>query len=239
MDGLLFGMSDVLHDDTVWKRWLWRQIRQLGVLQDYDSLWNDWTDRHVPGVYAGRTSFVEALGRFLRALGLASAAVRELQSAATSQRRRSEDHLRPLAGVCLTLQLLHRSGVRLAVVADSDRTGEMLRNRLAKLGGNGVFQTVISSRDVGCAKPDPTGYEAALDSLGVKPAAAGFVGQSRAELQGASDCGLRTIGFNCAPAAAADVYLQGFGDLLEEIGPSFHARASAPSWPAPHRKTVA
>ena len=77
-----------------------------------------------------------------------------------------------------------------------------------------MFSAVLSSVDLGHAKPDEVCYLAALEAMGLCAEETAFVGHDGEELEGAARVGMRTIGFNCDANVVADVYLTQFHDLL-------------------------
>jgi putative hydrolase of the HAD superfamily len=96
------------------------------------------------------------------------------------------------------LPALAATGVRLAIVSNSDGTVE------ARLGSAGVAQVgpgrgvamlaIIDSGAVGVAKPDPRIFTFALDACGVTPDRAVHVGDSRyADVGGARAAGIRPL----------------------------------------------
>jgi FMN phosphatase YigB (HAD superfamily) len=83
-------------------------------------------------------------------------------------------------------------------------------------GGFGhVWDSIISSMDIGTRKPDPTIYQAALQQLGVASDQAVFVGHRASELAGARAIGMQTIAFNYDKDASADIFIEKFSDLLK------------------------
>lgn len=86
------------------------------------------------------------------------------------------------------LSRLRAAGVRLGVVSNSDgRVAQALES--AGLGGH--FDVVVDSRLAGVEKPDPRIFRAALDQLGVEPAAALYVGDVyEVDVLGARNAGL-------------------------------------------------
>ena len=71
------------------------------------------------------------------------------------------------------LARLRAAGIRLGVVSNSDgRVAQALES--AGLGGH--FDVIVDSRIAGVEKPDPRIFHAALERLGVEPAAALYVG---------------------------------------------------------------
>lgn len=117
-------------------------------------------------------------------------------------------------GVPETLTELKRRGFMLGVVTD---TAAPLTIKLGwfENGGFGhVWDSIISSNDLGIRKPNPQIYRAALQQLGLKPEETIFVGHKATELEGARAVGLRTVAFNYDQDAVADYYIDCLADLL-------------------------
>jgi putative hydrolase of the HAD superfamily len=94
----------------------------------------------------------------------------------------------PLAGALEGVAAVVEAGFRVAVVSNAD--GRVAED-LAAAGFDGVFEAIIDSSLVGVSKPDPAIFTFALDALGVEPADAWYVGDSRVfDLRGAEAAGL-------------------------------------------------
>ena len=93
------------------------------------------------------------------------------------------------------LEALQAAGLRLACVSNWDPT---LHERLEELGVARFFDAVVTSAEVGAAKPDPRIFEVALSRLGVEPARALHVGDDDRDREGAHAAGLA---FEPAPLA--------------------------------------
>ena len=81
----------------------------------------------------------------------------------------------PLDGVGSVIEKLRGSGVRVAVVSNSDGS---VRGSLQTAGLLDLFEFVIDSHEAGFSKPDPRIFHAALDRMGLEPSAAWYVGDS-------------------------------------------------------------
>ena len=77
-----------------------------------------------------------------------------------------------------------------------------------------MWDSIVSSMDIGTRKPDPQIYQAALDQLQLTSDQAVFVGHRASELSGARSIGMETIAFNYDEGACADFYIEKFSDLL-------------------------
>jgi putative hydrolase of the HAD superfamily len=107
----------------------------------------------------------------------------------------------PVAGARETLGQLRARGLRLAVVANWDRS---LHEHLEQLGLAELFDTIVTSAEAGAAKPDPAPFRLALERLGVQANRSLHVGDEPADEEGA-----RAAGMHFAPAPLQTAF-QGF-----------------------------
>ncbi len=89
-----------------------------------------------------------------------------------------------------TLAELRRRGLRLACVSNWDFE---LPAVLERLGLATHFDAIVTSAEMGAAKPDPRIFAAALRQLGCAPAEALHVGDSPADVEGARAGGLAVL----------------------------------------------
>jgi putative hydrolase of the HAD superfamily len=113
-----------------------------------------------------------------------------------------------------TLDRLKRRNYYLGIVTDTAHPLHEKINKLERGGLGDVWDTIISSREVGVQKPDPQIYQLALQQLGIRPQQAVFVGHKAIELEGARNVGMKTIAFNFEENAQADFYITDFSDLV-------------------------
>ena len=194
--GLLLDMGGVLYDETAWRRWLLRLLRQLGVSSGYRRLFEMWDRDFQVAVHRGERSFCDAFRDFLHTVGLTRAQSDEVEASCRAQRRMFDTGLRLLPGVKSTLTRLSQLGFALGAVTDSEYPADVLRHRLDQLGLEGVFCAVISSFDLQRTKPDPRCYLAALEAMRLPAGQVAFVGHDAAELAGAARVGMPTIACN-------------------------------------------
>lgn len=84
-----------------------------------------------------------------------------------------------------------RPPYRLAVLSNSDST---LRARLTDgLGIVGLFDDIVCSAEVGCAKPEPEIYALTCGRLGLPPAACVFVDDNEPNIRAAEAAGIRGV----------------------------------------------
>jgi HAD superfamily hydrolase (TIGR01509 family) len=102
---------------------------------------------------------------------------------------------RPLEGAGEALHRLRAAGLALACVSDWDIG---LGEQLEAVGLDHLFELVLTSAEVGAAKPDPRLFVEATARLGVDPGRTVHVGDGDGDLQGAEAAGL---GFELVPLA--------------------------------------
>jgi putative hydrolase of the HAD superfamily len=118
-------------------------------------------------------------------------------------------------GVPETLWALKKQGFLLSIVTDTANSISMKLKWFERGGFGHVWDSIISSMDIGTRKPDPMIYQAALQQLGLTPDQAVFVGHRASELTGAHAVGMQTIAFNYDEDASADFFIEKFSDLLK------------------------
>ena len=94
---------------------------------------------------------------------------------------------RPFDGAVVALEHLRGAGLSLACVSDWDIG---LREQLAEVGLDHLFDVVLTSAEAGAPKPDPSLFLEALSRLRVGPCRVVHVGDGEADLEGAQAAGL-------------------------------------------------
>jgi putative hydrolase of the HAD superfamily len=94
---------------------------------------------------------------------------------------------RPLDGAVAALERLRAAGLSLACVSDWDIG---LREQLAKVGLDHLFDVVLTSAEAGAPKPEPALFRAALSRLRAEPGRAVHVGDGDTDRDGAGAAGL-------------------------------------------------
>ncbi|MGE5072397.1 MAG: HAD family hydrolase [Anaerolineae bacterium] len=125
-----------------------------------------------------------------------------------------ENNVEFFEGVCETLIALKQAGFFLGIVTDTANPIHAKLRWFERGGFGHVWDSIISSKEVGTRKPDPRIYAAALRQLGVNADQAVFVGHRIEELDGAHKAGIKTIAFNYDAGASADYFIEKFADLL-------------------------
>ncbi len=210
---IIFDMGDIFFDATLWRRSLTAYLQQTGVAIDYPTLCQQWETKLVP-VYRGECAYWSAFRHWLGELGLNASEIAQIETFA--RKKASEVETRTLFdGVAETLAQLKAAGTKLAVLSDTESPETQVRHLLAKLGIERYFDAVVTSVDVGHAKPAPEAYACVLKRLGASPSETAFVGHDAEELEGALRSGLTAIAFNCEPSVAPQsLHLSHFSGLL-------------------------
>lgn len=213
---VIFDLGDVLYDASQWRRWLYAQLVGRGCQLHWSEMVAAW-ESHLESVYRGGLAYEAALDTFLsswlpereeRAAFLRACL---LEKAAIESRR--EPH--PEAGK--TLARLRAAGIRLAVLTDSESPAAAIWELLDGLGLAGAMDAVVSSCDVGQAKPAQAAYRAALEALGVEASRALFVGHDQDELDGAAATGLQTRSLETTGPTRGHRRLARLADLQELV----------------------
>jgi FMN phosphatase YigB (HAD superfamily) len=223
-----FVPGGVLYDDTLWRRWLLATLCRLGWQLDYSQFCRTLDDAFLAKAYAGLCSFDQAIGSFLRSIGLSRGQIDEIVTASRSRREYFESTLRPLPGAIAVLDLLSAADVPLAILADSTLSGCELQSKVATLGLGKYFDVVVSSCDLRTTLPHATNYQALCLGLELPPQQITLVGSRARDLAGASAFGLRTIACNYDRDVRADQYATALRQVAELIDSNIAHRGEAP-----------
>ena len=118
-------------------------------------------------------------------------------------------------GVAETLKALKKKGFILGIISDTATPIQVKLSWFDKGGFGDVFDSFISSKEIGTRKPDSLIYEEAYRKVGLSREESVFVGHKASELSGARKAGMATIAFNYDKNARADFYIQKFSELLD------------------------
>jgi putative hydrolase of the HAD superfamily len=118
-------------------------------------------------------------------------------------------------GVREALQALKKKGCLLGIITDTAVPISEKLNWFERGGFAEVWDSIISSKEVGIRKPDPRIFQAALKQLGISASRAVFVGHKKTELDGARAIGMKTAAYNYEMDASADYYIGKLADLLD------------------------
>jgi len=118
-------------------------------------------------------------------------------------------------GVKETLIELKHRGYLLGIVTDTANTISAKLSWFEQGGFGHVWDSIISSKELGIRKPDPNIYLAALAQLNLDPCQAVFVGHKLTEIIGAHNVGMKTIAFNYENDVESEFFIDKFQDLLD------------------------
>jgi putative hydrolase of the HAD superfamily len=127
----------------------------------------------------------------------------------------AENDVQFVVGVPKTLRMLKDRGFLLGVITDTAQPLHVKLKWFERGGFGNVWDTIVSSNEMGVSKPNPSIYEETLRQLGLRPDQAVFVGHMDYELEGANAVGMKTVAFNYKEGACADFYIKKFPDLLK------------------------
>ena len=125
----------------------------------------------------------------------------------------------PYPGVVATLDALQAQGVRLALITNKESV--LTQRVLAAHGLTTYFDLIVAGDTLPVRKPDPAVLRHALDTFGVEPDDALFIGDSAIDVQAARNAGVPvwavSYGYDSAAlrgAHAPDRLIDDFGALL-------------------------
>lgn len=125
------------------------------------------------------------------------------------------DDIQIFDGVPETVRELKSRGFYLGIITDTAQTVSTKLAWFENAGFGDVWDSIISSQEIGLKKPHPDIYQAGLAQLGIRPEEAVFVGHMKSELDGAGALGMSTVAFNKDSDATAKYYVEKFIDLLD------------------------
>ena len=128
--------------------------------------------------------------------------------------KEEDDSVQIFEGVQKTLLALKEKGVLLGIVTDTANPVHVKLRWFERAGFGHVWDSFVSSKELGIRKPDPGIFQAALQQVNLRPEQVAFVGHKVSELEGARAVGMHTIAFNYDEGAQADCYIEQFADLL-------------------------
>lgn len=214
---VLFDFGGTLDADGIpWKERVYRLFVEAGVAVErarFDPVFYTADDALV-GAVPPTLSFADTVGRLATGvadgLGVADRAVaagvaRRFLEAARERLGENAALLRRLAG-------RHRLGIVSNFYGNLERVCD-------DAGIRPLFGAVVDSTRAGCAKPDPRIFRQALETLGVAPGAATFVGDSLPrDMAGARGVGMRHVwlvgeGVRGAPCCRDDRVIHSLTDL--------------------------
>lgn len=216
ISALIFDVGDILYDASVWRKWLTKQIDAMGHSVTYPQLVQSW-ERLLVEVYEGKAEYWPTFTKLLTELGVPESKHEDLISKSKQKGQDVQVDREPMPGVPDTLRQLSEQSIKLVALSDTESGESGVRRTLDQLGIESYFTAVITSRDIGHAKPSAEAFDAAIHATGHDKSQCGFVAHDVDELEGAQTHDLFAIAYNYDPKAPADVFLDHFSDLLSVV----------------------
>ena len=214
--GLIFDVGDILYDATAWRRWLAVELSQRGCAVTYPELVVAW-EALLVDVYRGQANYWDRFRDLLSRFGLPLESHTDFEALARDKGQAVQVDRSPMPNVPATLDGLRARGIQLAALSDTESGETGLRKLLKQLQLEARMDAVVSSFEIGHAKPEPEAYQHALNALKLNKDDCAFVGHDIDELEGAQAFGLTAIAYNYADQAPADVYIDDFSELLTAV----------------------
>lgn len=166
--------------------------------------WRSLRERHSPAYFAGKISFQERRRRRIRELFPDGAALSDRQADERFQVffevYRQHWSLFPDVLPCLR-RLQH---LRLGVLSNGKRAQQV--EKLERTGIDRCFEAIVTSEQLGCAKPDPLLFQSACAEAGVETSSAVYVGDRLDnDARAACRAGLRGVWLDRRNVGGADI----------------------------------
>lgn len=176
-------------DQDFWQRWTVRTGLAASMIEDFLS--------HAPEARDARLGRISAAEYYVRAAA-------RLDVPATSLRALAEEaYLSDFNSAFAThVRRLGSKGVPVSALTNSLSSETDLKARPQFAG---LFDHVISSRDVGCAKPDPAIFRILVDRLGINPGSIVFVDDAVTHVDAARALGFGVVHFRSTEQAIVDL----------------------------------
>jgi HAD superfamily hydrolase (TIGR01549 family) len=200
---VLFDMDDTIFDHSLTCRAALAQLRrEVPALRGptLDAMWNEYNRllgaTHTDVMLGRRSSEAVRAERLQRLATWAGHVIDASEAAELSRvyREHYQSLRRPVPGAPEMVRRL-RGRTRVGVVTNN--TVAEQTQKLAFLGLQGEVDFLVTSEEVGAAKPDPSIFRAALERAGAAPKEAVMIGDSwTSDVAGARSAGIRAVWFN-------------------------------------------
>lgn len=206
-DGVFFDIGGVILDlESVREghvAFLTRLAEREGI-ENVEAFIEDW--RAALGTYFRErdgTEYRRAKNGYQRAIDAAAGCEVPEETWLTAFETASEECLRPNPNAVETIQSLDRIGIYLGIISDID-TWEA-DAMLAQFGIKDCFDHITTSEEIGCTKPEPAMFDAALEKATVEPERSLYVGDRyEHDMKGGSRAGLTTVAYGGSATEHAD-----------------------------------
>lgn len=212
IEGVVFDFGDVLYDASEWRRWLAQEMRASGVEISHAQLCAEWEDR-LSAVYSGKREYWHTLREYITSKMTGAENAERLWCSAKDAAQIFERRMNAFPEAAPMLKALRERGLKLAILTDSQSASSEVEKRLAHFGLAGLLDAVISSADIGAAKPSLVAYEAAMSTIDAASKETIFVGHDEDELLGAIAAGMIAVAVNNTTLVPAHFHLSSLSDL--------------------------
>lgn len=206
-DGVFFDIGGVILDlESVREGHVafLTRLAEREEIEPVEAFIEDW--RSALGTYFRErdgTEYRRAKTGYQRALDAAAGYEIAEENWMTAFETASEECLQPNPNAVKTIQSLDQAGVYLGIISDID-TWEA-DAMLAQFGVDNCFDHVTTSEEIGCTKPEPAMFDAALEKAAVEPEGSLYVGDRyEHDMKGGSQAGLATVAYGGSAAEHAD-----------------------------------
>ncbi len=213
--GIIFDMGDILYDASIWRKWLCGKLNEHSIVVDYTGFIQKWEELLID-VYEGKANYWNRFTDLLDYYGLPKREQEKLIPLAKQKALDVQKERRLFEGVQDTLKTL-KTKAKLAVLSDNESGELKVRSILNDLDIEDYFASVVTSADIGFAKPNPEAYKITAGKLGLLLENCAFVGHDVDELEGAIDAGLFAIAYNAENDVPAHKKIEHFSELLNLV----------------------
>lgn len=206
-DGIFFDIGGVILDLTSVREghieFLTRLAAQEGI-DNVETFIEEW--RSALGAYFNErdgTEYRRAKVGYQRAIDAAARRTVPEEAWVPIFEAASDECLRPNPNAVETIRSIDQAGVYLGIISDID-TWEA-DAMLTQFGIDDCFDHVTTSEEIGCTKPNPAIFDAALDKATVEPERALYVGDRyEHDMKGGTRAGFTTVAYGGSAAEHAD-----------------------------------
>ncbi len=201
-----FDGPGVLFDNTIWNRWLFRILQNVGLRSEFEVFFRLWDESYQADVAEGRIDYWRGLRRFLQESGMKNGCIDEVIAAGQSRREQIECPACPMNGVARTLSQLSASGFGLAAIGAGFDLTSPLSSRLKRWRLDKFFHFIES------ADQPSKHWTDELTARGYSPASTVFLSSSSRRLREARVAGCQTLALGVEDQHASSVI-----DRIDEL----------------------
>lgn len=226
VSGVVFDVSGVLYDGTLWMRWIFQLLSRMGMYSHFAVFSRLWEEEYLPQVNLRGQDYWLAWRQYLAALGFTPGQIDEVHAAGQTRRREFEENTRPLPQVRATLEQLSRNGIRLSVCCTGPWLDRQVADRLERLKLSDLFEHISSRHDGSGSRDAAAALIVAIQRLHATPAETAVVSCREECLLAAQAIGAQVITID-PPIAIKDAVMLSRFDQLTHLQSRSAARPQA------------